>query len=48
MMNSRIIKAWHEVLVKMVVKKICEKTNWGPNYLLFTSKGSKDLMKGIK
>lgn len=42
-MNSRIIKAWHEVLVKMVVKKICGKTNWGPNYLLFTSKRSKEL-----
>lgn len=43
MMNSWKIKAGDEVMVKMVVKKLCEKTNWGPVYLLFTSKRSKEL-----
>ena len=43
MMNSWKIKAGDEVMVKMVVKKLCEKTNWAPVYLLFTSKRSKEL-----
>ena len=41
--GSERVKAGDEVMVKMVVKKVREKTNWGPIYLPFTSKRSKDL-----